>query len=214
MKTWADFLDDVMPEVPGAETNLVEDRIKKAAIEFMDRTRVYQADHPALDSVAYQGAYDWNTGDTETEVCHVFNVWYEGEKLTPKNGDYLADKYDYWPEEEGTPNHYLLERTDTLTIVPMPIEAVVGAIAAKVALRPTLDATGIPDDLFADHHEAIAAGALFRLLRMQKKPWTNVDLAAAYGQAFTSAVDAARLQQQKGNVRSPHHIPNPRSRFV
>lgn len=214
MKTWAEFLDDIMPELPGAETDFVESALLRAAIEFFDRTQVYKADHPAIDAVAGQGEYEWAPADEETEVCHVFNVWYDGDKLSARNGDYLADAYEYWPEETGTPAYYHEERTDALILVPSPETELAGAIVAKVALRPTLDATGIPDDLFSDHRDAIVAGALFRLLRMQKKPWTNFELATAYGQAFRNAIDAARHKQQSGNVRATHHVHDGRGRFL
>lgn len=214
MKTWAEFYDDVIPEVPGADTPIVDAALKRSAMEFLERARVYQADIAAMDAEASVGGYLWVSPDTDTDICHIFNVWYDGEKLTPRNGDYLADKYDYWPEEEGTPVHYLQERTDTLTLIPMPSEDLTGAITAKVALRTTLSSTGIPDDLYADYRDAIAKGALARLMRMPKKPWTNFDLAGAYGQAFQDAIDEAKYQQHKGNVRSTHHVPHPRSRFV
>jgi len=214
MKTWADFLDEIMPELPGIAEDLAEAQVLRSAIEFMDRAHVYQADHPAIAAVTGQGGYAWAPDDADTEVCHVFNVWYEGEKLTAKNGDYLSDKYDYWPDETGTPEHYLQERTDTLILVPSPDEDLADAITVKVALKPAMTATGIPDDLFKDHREAIAAGALFRLMRMPKKPWTNFDLAAAYRQAFNNAIEEARHKQQAGNVRADHHVPDKRGRFV
>lgn len=214
MKVWADFLNEVMPELPGANSSLVEDRIKLAAIQFFNMTHVYKIDLPAIDSIANVGSYLMPTGITGTEVCHIFDVWYDGDRITAKSGDYLAEKYDYWPEETGDPVHYVEERTDTLIVVPMPEVVLTGAIVAKVAIRPTLDAVDIPDHLFSEHHEAIAHGALFRMMRMAKKPWTDVNMASSYGQSFQAAIDAARHKQQAGNVRSLHHVANGRSRFL
>jgi hypothetical protein len=214
MKTWADFLDDLMPELPGADVPIVEAALVRAAIEFCDKARVYRGDHPAIDAVAEQGTYSWEPTEENVEVCHIFHVWYAGEQLTPRSGEYLADTYDYWPEETGTPAHYHVERTDALIVVPAPAEALEDAIVAKVALRPTLDATGIPDDLFAEYRGAIAAGAMSRLMRMQKKPWTNYEMANAYGQAFRSAIEDASHRMQAGHVRSAHYVANGRKRFL
>lgn len=62
-------------------------------------------------------------------------------------------------------------------------------------------ATTVPKILWTHYKDTITAGALAELLMMGGKPWTNPDLASAYGVGFESEILPARQKKYSGFIR-------------
>lgn len=213
-KVWADFLDEVLPEMKGTPPQaLVTNAIKNAAVEFCERSFVYRVDHPTVTSVDSTGEYDWAPG-AGLKVVRAEAVWYEKKELTPKTVDELRAMHVYWPDWEGVPLYFVQERVEELILVPKPTDGVADAIRAKVSVKPARAATGIDDAIWEKYLEPIASGAKGRLFAMKDKPWTDGTLAAYHKGLFESAIDAARLAAFKGHVRSRNNQSLNRRRFL
>lgn len=200
-KTWAKFYDEVLPEVPGCPQNMAGNAIRNAAIEFCERTFVYQIDHPPIDSVQDVGEYDYAPG-AGLAIVRPESVWYDKKPLTFKTRDQIDRMYEYWPDESGTPLYFLQEKVEKLILVPKPSVALVSAIRMKVSVRPTRSATDIDDAIHENYIEAIASGAKARLFLMKKKPWTDNQLGVFHNQAFDEAIAKTRLAAARGHTRA------------
>ena len=212
-KTWAKWYDEVLPDVPGCPQVVAANAIKNAAIQFCDRSFVYLIDHDPIAAVEDQGEYTWAPG-AGLKVARPERVWYDGEELTPKTRDEIADMHAYWPDWEGTPLYFMQEKIEKLIVVPRPTAALANAIKAKVAVKPSRDATSIDDAIWEKYLEEIASGAKARLFAMKRKPWADGQLAAYHKGVFDEAISAARLAAFKGHVRSRNNQTRGRRRFM
>ena len=84
----------------------------------------------------------------------------------------------------------------------MPAETVGSAITMRVALKPTRAATTINDVLLEDYFEIISAGAKYRLLLSQGKPYTSPQLAAVERDFYISGINKAKQRATRGHLRS------------
>ena len=64
----------------------------------------------------------------------------------------------------------------------------------------------VPAFLFTDHAEAIAAGALKRILFMPGKSYTNASLATIFSGQFDQAIAKANVKAAKGIQRAPLRV--------
>lgn len=213
-KVWADFLDEILPEMRGTPPqSLVTNAVRNAAIEFCERSYVLRMDHPAISAAADTGEYTWSPG-TGLKVVRAEEVWYDGKPLTPITVDDLKDLNEHWTSWEGTPLYFVQERVEMLTIVPYPADSLADAIEAKVSVKPSRSATGIDDAIWEKYLEVIASGAKARLFAMSGKPWTNEKLAVYHKGMFDDGIDKARLAAFKGHVRSRNQRGRNFRRFV
>ncbi len=200
-KTWAKWYDEVLPEVPNCPQAVAGNAIRNAAIEFCERSFVYQLTHAAIAAVQDQGEYTFSPG-AGLKVVRPEIVWYDKVPLTAKTRDDLDRLYAYWPDETGTPIYYVMEALEKLILVPKPAAALADAIRVKVAVRPTRAATDIDDAIHEKYLEQIASGAKARLFAMKKKPWTDNQLAVYHKQQFDDAIAKARLAAARGHTRA------------
>ena len=84
----------------------------------------------------------------------------------------------------------------------MPAETVGSAITMRVALKPSRTATTINDVLLEDYFEVISAGAKYRLLLSQGKPYTSPQLAAVERDFYISGINKAKQRATRGHLRS------------
>ena len=211
--TWDQFYDQVLPLVKGCGVEMAKAKIIDAAIEFCQETRVWKADHAAIDAVANQKTYDFVPPVANTKVERIERAWYDGKEILPKTEAELRELYANWPTEAGTPLYYLQEGLESVRLVPYPTASLVGALVMKVSLRPSQAATGIDTTIWERYIDEIAAGALALLFAIPDKPWTNPAQVSFYGGMYEQARDRARLKAFKGFTRARITHANRASRF-
>jgi len=200
-KTWDKFYDDLLTDVPGCPQPLAKNAVKQAAIEFCERSFVYQVDHAPIDAVADQGEYTFAPG-ANLKVVRPERVWYDKKTLTAKTPQEIDLLYAYWPDESGTPLYFVQERLEKLILVPKPSAALVGAIIAKVSVKPARAATDIDDALWEKYLEIITSGAKARLFAMKKKPWTDTTLSGYHSDIYDNGIAKAKVAATRGHGRA------------
>lgn len=80
-----------------------------------------------------------------------------------------------------------------------------GVYFVSTAVRPADDACELPAEFYSEHLDLLLLGAKSRILRMNNKPWTNLQLATLYEKGFydgiaTAAVDA-HTHLQNGKIK-------------
>lgn len=205
----SDFLPMVLPNAPGVPIPVAEFNLRLAAIEFCERTRCWR--HVMTKAL---------TGQTITVIApayaaiHEFEhaAWNE-EPLQPVQFSDIALEGTE-PADQGPPRYISQAKPDSVILFP-PVTT--GTLALSVFLKPRggNEFGGNPDDpledafdrvpefMHAQHGEAIAYGALARILAIPKQQYTNPQMAGFYMQRFNAAMDAKFSANMRGQQRAP-----------
>lgn len=197
--TWDTFYDHVLPEVPGVLQAFAAHQIKLAVIDFCNRSLCWVVDDGPTPLAAKVNVYDWSP-PALAEVIKPMQVWVNKLPIDPKPPSDLSGFYGDFMQTEGAPRYYLAENPTQLIVVPKPIStsSLVQGITAKLAVKPTLAATGIDTLIFNQHYDAMAMGAKSRLMLMPKKPWSNAETGVYYRDKFDEAIPKARIAIRRG----------------
>jgi hypothetical protein len=213
MSALSAFLDDIMPDVPGASVALIQQAVRNACIELCRESLCYQHTPNAADIVAEQRDYVLVL-PASTQVIDVLHAEVSDVEIFPKSDAQLDALYGVygidWRDIAVTGEVAYYQMTDqakgTIRLVLTPLSAITGGLEVKLALAPARDASTVPDWLLTSKHEAIAHGAKHALFAMQKKPWSNADLAVFHGVQFEAAKGRADTATAKGNTRAPLRV--------
>lgn len=203
-----DFLDDVMPELPGCTEFLAIDRLRFAAIEFCRRTLISQETVEELDLDADEPELSIPTPNNSVRVYRIMWIKSPHRTLTPLPKQPLTNQSRDWATL-GTadwPMSYVRLSKDTVYLIPVPSEDKNGVITAHIACIPERDATKLDAVLIDEHREAIAAGALSRLLKMKKEGWYDPTSAQQYAIDFASEISNARASVNKDQLMADIHV--------
>ena len=203
MAKWSDWLPDVMPRVMGASIPLVEQEVRRAAQEFMRRTRVWiewlEQETTRVGSFDYE--FDVPQGAT---VVRVERATLDGQPFDVQSFRALSAD---WTRPGADAQALVSANRATFRIGPVGTGK---ALQAQVSLVPGERALGIPDELHAQHHQHIAHGALARLLVIPAQAWTNFDLASMHAAAFERAIHCVAADAWRGHT---NNTPRARTRW-
>lgn len=194
---WSAWYDYVLPRASGLTPEFSDQQLRLAAREFCERTMALTmrgtgtatelaADYPLTFAAGY-------------ETVKVRRVWYDGRRLTPVNSEQLSeDNYEDWADTFGTPIRWTHDQSiDRIRLVPRH-EGPDKAIAYLASVKPTMSATGLRDDFAARYFETIGEGALWRVLSIPKRPWSDPNQAALCKSRFDAETDAAHAMAARG----------------
>jgi len=203
-----DFLDDVMPELPGCTEFLAINRLRFAAIEFCRRSLISQETVEELDLDQDEPELVISAPNNSVRVYRIMWIKSPHRTLTPASKQPLTDRSRDWTTF-GTadwPMGYVRLSSDTVHLIPTPSEDKSGVITAHVACIPTREATKLDVILIDEYREAIAAGALSRLLNMGKEPWYDPSSAQQYAIDFASEISNARASVNKDQLMADTRV--------
>lgn len=207
LQPWSSFYDEVLSELPKCSPALADIAIKRAAIEFCEKSTYHRADD-VQDIVALQADYTAAplVGESGMVIPHmVLGVYVAGKEIHPRSAlDLTRMMPGGWEEVSGEAFAYLQDAPDHVRIVRIPNVGATGALKLRVAYKPDFaTATGLHTSVFREHSEAIAKGAKARLMQQSNKPWTNPGQAGVYRSEFLDDCASAKLQAAKGFGRRP-----------
>lgn len=187
------FTPYIAPDVPGCPEPMIDDAVRRAAIEFCERSRALR-ERIAFNTVASQ---DYVTiAPTGGDVAHLYKLMYGDETLKPTTREDFDEDGD-----TGQPLEYYIEPPNTLRLYPVP--DAIYAMVAHVAVKPDRDATMLDDVLYNNWRDEIAAGAKGMLMKMGNQPWSNPGDAELALATFYTAIDRAAHKRATGNVGAP-----------
>lgn len=208
MASYEDFFPYVLPDVLGAPEPLVVHHIRNACIEFCEKSLILTRDHDPLTIKAEQVDYDLEPPKGYL-VVKVQKAWLDNSPLNPIAPDFVRDASvynrlysSYNAASASTPNGYLQKDERSISVWPKPDRDYTNGLTMRVALKPTRASTSIEDVIFEDYAEAIAQGALFRLMASPGKAYTNAEMAVVNKGLFEQAMNVARQRATHGHVRS------------
>lgn len=188
-------VDSLLPRVTvhayNAPVNFVRQAIIDSTREFCTKTRYWREDLTAMDTVVDQSVYT-PTLPADSEVVDFPDVFYSTKRrLTPKTPRQMDVVNNQWRTQTGEPYYYLRDGVASVKLAYIPQEVIVGAIQINAALQPALVATTIDDKILQDYSEAILHGALYRILRVPGKAWSDLNTANYYDALYREKIDEA-----------------------
>lgn len=217
----SEFLPYVLPNAPGAPEVVAEKYVRMAAIEFCERTRCWRK----ISTVTLD---DRNTvGLVAPFYATIHAIEYASfssdsvakTPLTPTQYSDLADRHRSDLNGEGTPQYITQVNPNSVTVMPLAA----GELEVSLFLKPRMgqsfdqgtdddpiqDSFNLaPDFLLTQWGEAIACGALSKLLMQPQTRWHNPEQAVYYLSKFERACDHHFSSNIIGQQRAPR-----RSRF-
>ena len=197
-----DFLPYVLPNAPGAPDIVAEKYIRMAATEFCERTRCWRKISTVAltdeNTVALVAPY--YAAIHAIEYASFFSDSVAKTPLTPTQYSDLADRQHASLETEGTPRYVTQVTPNTVTVFPLAA----GTLEVSLFLKPRMgqsfgqgtaddpmqdDFNQVPDFLLTQWGEAIACGALSKMLMQPQTRWHDPAKAGYYLQKFERACD-------------------------
>ena len=193
------FLPHVRPFAPGVPDVVAEQYIRQAAIDFCERTRLWR----------FEDTYSVTAADCEAiatpadSVLHDIEVvLFNGQELRPMTTSDLDRLSPGWRDgsaSTGLPMYFTQIEQNTIKIVP-PMD---GELYLCLRLKPSQDATTLPDFIAQEYRQAIGWGALGSLLMTPNQSYTAPDMAQFYATKFEQKIDRLNLKGSTGQQNAP-----------
>lgn len=203
----SEFAPLVQVYAAGAPWPTMMAQLRRSAIEFCERTRcwrhVVSMQVTDQDSIIVAPSYS---------AIHEFETAeFDGEPLTPLQ---FTDGQGMMDKTSGAPPRYITQKTPNtvrllpfqegqldLTVFLKPVEG--HAMFSDPGEYPQDDHDQVPLFLYTNHAEAIAAGALVRILTMPGQDFTNPKLAGMFAERFERASSSHFGHNLRGQQRAP-----------
>lgn len=191
-RAFGELTTDLLLAAPGCPGILAERLVRMAADEFCRTALVWKTRQPLLDMRI--GRYEYTAAPPENaRVAMILSVSCEKSRLAPALAENLAVENPNWRRYYSeTPTRYVMERFDTVRLIPIPNRDADGVVELETALAPAEDAEGLEDFLWERHGADISLGARAMLLDMESRPWSDRESAMLLGRRFRAAMSRAR----------------------
>lgn len=178
-----DLLPLLAPHLPGAPTVTMQLHLAAAAADFCAATHLWRA--PFTEELTTPGIQDYFLfGDAVVESV----LWVTLDGITLDATDpRLLNKHLL--SQTGRPRRYWVHQDRELYLHPIP--DAVYAFSGEFALKPSREASSIPDWLYETWADALVDGAIWRISSIPGKPWTSLDIATMRKQRFDRAKASA-----------------------
>ena len=199
MASFDSLVKEVLPYVSGCPDTLVETNIRSATIDFAERSKAYVLDLDPITTVSGVFEYDFDQ-PSGTEVHQILWMTFDGNDMDPISPRSLELNYPDWRDRTGRPHVYLQKTPSTFWLVPVPQTTLTNGILASVALKPTRTTNNIDTTFSNTYRDGIIYGALYRLLRIPQKDWSDSRAANEYFALFNEEVKQAELRARGGDL--------------
>lgn len=193
------FSKHVQLEVPGCPQPVVNEAVLRACIEFCERTAIIE-EKTTVDIVVDTAEY--TPSFASGMVAHrLVDVKRDGTPLRRSS----TEKLDSIQEDAvGEPSLYYLSGAGDIVFAPIP--DAVETLDVKAVVKPSHDATEVPDALANHWMLVIAAGAKALLFSQKNTAWYDPNEAAAKARDFSQGIDKAITQKRAGRSGTPSRV--------
>lgn len=167
-----------------------------AAIEFCERTRAWSTQLSRTVNAGTQ--HIALTPDDDGSIVYLDNVRWDGDLLQPVTRQESQD-LDY-----DRPFGFYRDNPETLSLAPAAGSQ--GVLTLTMILAPLRNATAIPRMLYDLYWDAIEANALYRLMKVPSRPWSDPNQAVFYKQEFERLVGTHSIVADKDGTQKPLRV--------
>lgn len=204
-----DFFPLVLPNAPAVPVPVAEQCLRQAAVEFCERTRCWR--HMVTRTVRR----DVSTVVTPSyAVIHeIESATFDGVRLQPTQFSHVEQGQD--PASlTGSPRYITQSEPGTVMLIPFqegtlilslflkPRSGVEPVVPSAYSDGPDVAANVVPEFLYSQFGEVIAAGALSRILALPNQTYTDPNRAGFYLAKFERAADSQFHHHIKGEHRA------------
>lgn len=202
---WSAWLPDIAIDLPGAPNFEIERQVKLTVIDFLEKTHWLQRTTGLIDITGGASERAFGTGVVAAteRVVKILKAWIDGKAVDIYGPGDVNDDHPDWKTEVGSPRYIVRERDDSYYVVPSPADLWTGGLRLQVAVGLRETATECDDSIRVEWRDAIAAGTKARFMRMENKPWTDMNLAQAYGAFYNDSVGSAIVRALRTPARRP-----------
>ena len=196
-----DFLPDIIPMVPGCPDTLIIHHVRQAARELCEKSACYVEDLDPMTVIP--GIYEYDLDPPPNAIIHRIKwALLDGRYVEFAGTALMAERYPNWREKDkrGVPKLIAQIRPDAFWLCPVPQEKVKNGLIVHVILKPSQKANSIQDRVADEYRDAIINGALFRLLRLPSKDWTDLGGAKVYGALFQDGIREAEVRGRNADT--------------
>lgn len=184
--TWETFHPLITPDVPGCPLEIVNRELAITASDFFSRTHLWREDLTVQNTVVDQSHYD------VTECAVIESVqWVKVDNIELVHTDDRLINPEYL-SRTGRPTHFWIDKETEIRLYPIP--DAVFPLDARIVLKPSRTARGVPSFVYQKWADAFVSGAIFRIARVPNKEWTNPEQAALHKNIYEQAVTNARIR--------------------
>lgn len=193
MKQFIELYDYYLNDVPDCSYITGANALRMAAQEFCTRSRAWRAKLAPIVTVEGQTAYPVPMAAGQ-ELVVVLGAQLDGRDIDVLLGEHAGG------HSRGV---IMLNQSELLL---QPLHAPGQSLVLHAALKPSNDATGIEDLLYAHYAEAIAEGAKARLFGTNNQPFSDPNAALRARINFNDAIGAAKVAVAKAHSRAPLRV--------
>lgn len=171
-----------------------------AAIEFCERTRCWLNTQTRTVNAGTKNIA--LTPDDDGLIMDVDSVTWDGGLLsavTRQDADQILVK-----EPTGTPYAFYRPNPETLSLAPAAASQ--GTLSVTMYLSPTRQATTLPRFLYDLYWDAIEPGALWRLMKVPNRPWSDPNQATFHKQEFERLIGSYSARAGKDGTTVPLRV--------
>lgn len=196
------FLPNLTQYVPDVPELVALNAIRNAAIEFCERTLIWQFDMDAMLAIKGVSTYEIDVSAGVKFVDVMFG-YSDNRLLIPRSADELTRLYRWidWREVRGEPAFITRVSAKEVIVVPMPDKAG-PKISVRAAFAPTRDASGVGVDVFENYVEIVCNGARARLYNTPGQPYYDKNSALEFDRRFRAGISEVRVMVNKSLTRS------------
>ena len=186
------FLPLVRGPLPGCPETVLRDAIRDACIEFCKRAQLLFQE-VAFETQPYESRVElYPDSDSLWEIVQLRD---EVASLLPSN--WMEFRQFGYDTKVGTPIRYYLAGDNRLVLGPTP--NTVKTLMATVTVRPKSTATRVPDVLWDEYREPIAAGTR-AWVRRHYGEWANPQLETYDRTFFEREIHNTQIRQARGGA--------------
>jgi hypothetical protein len=203
------FLSRLLPRASGCPDILAQQAIIDSAIEFCEETRIVTTTVVPFGVIAGTGTYVLAL-PAGTASAVVDKVWFGTTQLHPASATSINAILAYVEStgtlggveaaQRGTPSEFYEFSPGVVGVYPVPEVTADGILSARVATKPTREATQLDDVLYNDWVEAICAGALYRICSIKGQSFSSDATATEEFAKFRLAINKATATRIRGRV--------------
>lgn len=220
---YSEFLQDILPDVPGAADVSIEDAVKVTAIELCRKASIWK--ERLMPDGIFSGVdvYDLFSPSREVIVHRIEAAFYRGRKLTVKQ----YGEINAWREaalvvansiaaNEAIPadvgyvppitDFYAQQSPTQIVLYGMPDGNYPNALLVDAVLLPSRASTGFDSVLAERYWDYIVHGAKSRLMLIPNKPWSDAGTAAFHKGQFDNEVANATGDASQGFGSAPVRV--------
>ncbi len=187
-----DWLDDIMPHVPGALEPLVKQEILAAVREFCDGGRAWVYNFQGESTTKDSPVLPLSNMPEDTALGYVLRIAFEQNTSYPRYLKSISTPILSRKRESSSPLVYYMETPTTIHVAPVPTQDLDNKYEVEATLLPIKDTVKLPDEFRTHWADAITDGTLYRMMRQISKPWSSATAAAFYGRSFRNYIRRVR----------------------